>query len=57
MDQTKSNTVNGQVWPQVTMTSATSPKSSLAKLVLYPKPKPFKVMVLGQSGVGKSGKD
>ncbi|OWR48628.1 putative MRAS2 [Danaus plexippus plexippus] len=31
-----------------------SPKSSLAKLVLYPKPKPFKVMVLGQSGVGKS---
>ncbi|XP_072941780.1 ras-related and estrogen-regulated growth inhibitor isoform X2 [Epargyreus clarus] len=34
--------------------TATSPKSSLAKLVLYPKAKPFKVMVLGQSGVGKS---
>ncbi|CAH0721688.1 unnamed protein product, partial [Brenthis ino] len=31
-----------------------SPKSSLAKLVLYPKQKPFRVMVLGQSGVGKS---
>ncbi|XP_013175071.1 PREDICTED: ras-related and estrogen-regulated growth inhibitor [Papilio xuthus] len=38
----------------VTMSSTTSPKSSLAKLVLYPKQKPFKVMVLGQSGVGKS---
>ncbi|CAG9563084.1 unnamed protein product [Danaus chrysippus] len=39
----------------VTMNPTTiSPKSSLAKLVLYPKPKPFKVMVLGQSGVGKS---
>ncbi|KAJ0179363.1 hypothetical protein K1T71_005075 [Dendrolimus kikuchii] len=36
------------------MSTATSPKSSLAKLVLYSKPKPFKVMVLGQSGVGKS---
>ncbi|KAM3968284.1 uncharacterized protein ACR2FA_007457 [Aphomia sociella] len=36
------------------MTSTTSPKTALAKLVLYPKPKPFKVMVLGQSGVGKS---
>ncbi|XP_026748240.2 ras-like protein family member 11A [Galleria mellonella] len=36
------------------MSSTTSPKTSLAKLVLYPKPKPFKVMVLGQSGVGKS---
>ncbi|XP_063530840.1 ras-related and estrogen-regulated growth inhibitor [Cydia strobilella] len=34
--------------------STTSPKSSLAKLGLYPKPKPFKIMVLGQSGVGKS---
>ncbi|KPJ16946.1 Ras-related and estrogen-regulated growth inhibitor [Papilio machaon] len=32
------------------MSSTTSPKSSLAKLVLYPKQKPFKVMVLGQSG-------
>ncbi|XP_063823389.1 ras-related and estrogen-regulated growth inhibitor [Ostrinia nubilalis] len=38
----------------VSMSSTTSPKSSLAKLVLCPKPKPFKVMVLGQSGVGKS---
>nr|XP_026491521.1 ras-related and estrogen-regulated growth inhibitor [Vanessa tameamea]XP_026491522.1 ras-related and estrogen-regulated growth inhibitor [Vanessa tameamea] len=35
-------------------TTTPSPKSSLAKLVVYPKPKPFKVMVLGQSGVGKS---
>ncbi|CAG4940866.1 unnamed protein product [Colias eurytheme] len=34
--------------------SMASPKSSLAKLVLSPKTKPFKVMVLGQSGVGKS---
>lgn len=40
----------------MSMSTATSPKSSLAKLVLYSKPKPFKVMVLGQSGVGKSGK-
>ena len=30
--------------------------SSLAKLGLYPKTKPFRVMVLGQSGVGKTGK-
>ncbi|XP_073965002.1 ras-related and estrogen-regulated growth inhibitor-like isoform X2 [Choristoneura fumiferana] len=37
-----------------TMSITTSPKSSLAKLGLYPKPKPFKIMVLGQSGVGKS---
>ncbi|XP_045526279.1 ras-related and estrogen-regulated growth inhibitor isoform X2 [Pieris brassicae] len=36
------------------MLSMTSPKSSLAKLVLCPKVKPFKVMILGQSGVGKS---
>ncbi|XP_049865439.1 ras-related and estrogen-regulated growth inhibitor [Pectinophora gossypiella] len=36
------------------MSTTPSPKSSLAKLVLYPKVKPFKVMVLGQSGVGKS---
>ncbi|XP_044258927.1 ras-like protein 3 [Tribolium madens] len=34
--------------------NATSPKSSLAKLGLYPRPKTLKVMVLGQSGVGKS---
>ncbi|KOB69659.1 putative MRAS2 [Operophtera brumata] len=38
------------------MSTTTSPKTSIAKLVLYPKPKPFKVMVLGQSGVGKSEK-
>ncbi|VEN56511.1 unnamed protein product [Callosobruchus maculatus] len=31
-----------------------SPKSSLVKLGLYPKPKTLKVMVLGQCGVGKS---
>lgn len=31
-----------------------SPKSPLAKLGLYPRPKTLKVMVLGQSGVGKS---
>ncbi|KAJ2950520.1 hypothetical protein O0L34_g8764 [Tuta absoluta] len=36
------------------MSTTTSPKSSLAKLVLYPKVKPFKIMVLGQAGVGKS---
>ncbi|CAH0397476.1 unnamed protein product [Chilo suppressalis] len=36
------------------MSTTTSPKSTLAKLVLGPKPKPFKVMVLGQSGIGKS---
>lgn len=35
--------------------NATSPKSSLAKLGLYPRQKSLKVMVLGQSGVGKSG--
>lgn len=40
----------------VAMSTSTSPKTSLAKLVLYPKAKPFKIMVLGQSGVGKSGK-
>ncbi|CAH1974910.1 unnamed protein product [Acanthoscelides obtectus] len=33
---------------------SSSPKSSLAKLGLYPKPKTLKVMVLGQAGVGKS---
>ncbi|XP_041973381.1 ras-related and estrogen-regulated growth inhibitor [Aricia agestis] len=37
------------------MSSTPSPKSSLAQLVLHAaKPKPFKVMVIGQSGVGKS---
>ncbi|XP_030755725.1 ras-like protein 3 [Sitophilus oryzae] len=34
--------------------NATSPKLSLAKLGLYPKPKTLKVMILGQAGVGKS---
>ncbi|KAG6458510.1 ras-related and estrogen-regulated growth inhibitor [Manduca sexta] len=34
--------------------TTTSPKNSLAKFVLSPKTRPFKVMVLGQSGVGKS---
>ncbi|KAG5892302.1 hypothetical protein JTB14_023482 [Gonioctena quinquepunctata] len=34
--------------------NATSPKSSLAKLGLYPRPKTLKVMILGQGGVGKS---
>lgn len=36
--------------------NGTTPKLSLAKLGLYPKPKTLKVMVLGQAGVGKSGK-
>lgn len=36
--------------------NATSPKTSLSKLGILPKqPKPFKVMVLGQHGVGKTG--
>ncbi|GJQ73904.1 hypothetical protein Trydic_g18838 [Trypoxylus dichotomus] len=34
--------------------NATSPKSSLVKLGLYPRQKSLKVMVLGQAGVGKS---
>ncbi|XP_044736484.1 ras-related and estrogen-regulated growth inhibitor [Chrysoperla carnea] len=34
--------------------NATSPKSPLCKLGLYPRPKTLKVMVLGQAGVGKS---
>ncbi|XP_049820884.1 ras-related and estrogen-regulated growth inhibitor-like isoform X2 [Aethina tumida] len=34
--------------------NATSPKSSLAKLGLYPRQKSLKVMVLGQSGIGKT---
>lgn len=36
--------------------NATSPKSSLAKLGLCPRPKTLKIMILGQGGVGKSGK-
>lgn len=35
--------------------NATSPKSSLVKLGLYPRQKTLKIMVLGQAGVGKSG--
>lgn len=35
--------------------NTTSPKSSLVKLGLHSKTKPFRVMVLGQSGVGKTG--
>ena len=35
--------------------NTTSPKSSLAKLGLHSKQKPLRVMVLGQSGVGKTG--
>ncbi|XP_058815516.1 ras-related and estrogen-regulated growth inhibitor isoform X2 [Topomyia yanbarensis] len=34
--------------------NTTSPKSSLVKLGLHSKTKPFRVMVLGQSGVGKT---
>ncbi|XP_055645052.1 ras-related and estrogen-regulated growth inhibitor isoform X2 [Toxorhynchites rutilus septentrionalis] len=34
--------------------NTTSPKSSLGKLGLHSKTKPFRVMVLGQSGVGKT---
>ena len=34
--------------------NTTSPKSSLAKLGLHTKQKSLKVMVLGQSGVGKT---
>ncbi|XP_066251075.1 ras-related and estrogen-regulated growth inhibitor isoform X1 [Euwallacea similis] len=34
--------------------NVTSPKLSLAKLGLYPRPKTLKVMILGQAGVGKS---
>lgn len=34
--------------------NTTSPKSSLAKLGIHPKHKSLKVMVLGQSGVGKT---
>lgn len=36
------------------MATVTSPKSSFCKISLCPKQKPLKVMVLGQSGVGKS---
>lgn len=37
--------------------NSTSPKSSLAKLGLHShKQKTFRLMVLGQSGVGKTGK-
>jgi hypothetical protein len=36
--------------------NSASPKSSLVKLGLQ-KQKPFRVMVLGQGGVGKTGRD
>lgn len=36
--------------------NATSPKSSLAKLGIHTKQKPLRIMVLGCSGVGKTGK-
>lgn len=35
--------------------NSTSPKSSLAKIGLHPKPKPFRILILGTSGVGKTG--
>lgn len=35
--------------------NSTSSISSLAKIGLHAKPKPFRVMVLGTSGVGKTG--
>lgn len=38
------------------MMCTTPPKSSLVKLGFYPRHKTLKVMVLGQAGVGKSGK-
>lgn len=34
---------------------ATSPKASLAKLTSLAKPKTFKVLIVGHSGVGKTG--
>lgn len=46
------------VWgpPHAAAMNATSPKSSLVKLGLHTnKQKTLKVMVLGQSGVGKTG--
>lgn len=35
--------------------NSTSPKSSLAKLGLHTKQRPIRIMVVGQSGVGKTG--
>lgn len=35
--------------------NSTSPKSSLAKIGLQPKPKPIRVLIIGTSGVGKTG--
>lgn len=36
--------------------NSTSPKSSLAKIGLHPKAiKPFRILILGTSGVGKTG--
>lgn len=34
---------------------ATSPKASLGKLAALAKPKTFKVLIVGHSGVGKTG--
>lgn len=39
---------------QHTMNS-TSPKSSLAKIGLHTKPRPFRILILGSSNVGKTG--
>lgn len=35
--------------------NSTSPKSSLAKIGLHSKPKPFRILILGTTGVGKTG--
>lgn len=35
--------------------NSTSPKSSLAKICLHTKPKPFRILILGTAGVGKTG--
>lgn len=35
--------------------NSTSPKSSLAKIGLHIKPKPFRILILGTTGVGKTG--
>ncbi|ETN66006.1 hypothetical protein AND_002220 [Anopheles darlingi] len=53
--EAKGGTEGCRVLPSVAASmNTTSPKSSLAKLGLHPKTKPFRVMVLGQSGVGKT---
>lgn len=35
--------------------NSTSPKSSLAKIGLHTKPRPFRILILGSSNVGKTG--